>query len=455
MQGEEMTVAAAIAQVCARPVTSTKARLLARDAIIDTLACMVAGREDVSTKTVFEAFALTGSAGEALLVTGETSNPIVAALVNGTAAHALDYDDNFLPGMSHASAVIVPAMLAVADFDKISGAQLIDAYLAGLQAQALIGDGVGQAHYTAGWHGTSTIGSIGTAVAVAHLLGLDEEMTARAITIAVSYASGTKGQFGTLIKPFHAGMAARNAVEAALLAKAGMQARPDILEGAQGFHSLFAGDQRRSWKTDVILAATDHIIETAGVMPKKHPCCGSTHLIVDGLLDLMREHDFTAEDVESVEALVGIANYRNLTYPQPVDEMQARFSMQYCVARALRAGHLSLSDFTPQAVQHYAGDTLLPCVTMLSYSADEERVAQDKLPHIATVKLHDGRVHTASRNYAVGSLQEPFTDADRFGKFMDCCGGLSDAAGLYETLQALDNAPDLRVLKLLFSSATS
>lgn len=455
MQGEEMTVAAAIAQVCARPVTSAKARLLARDAIIDTLACMMAGRDDLSTNTVFEAFAQTGSVGEALLVNGETSSPIVAALVNGTAAHALDYDDNFLPGMSHASAVIVPALLAVADFEKMSGAQLIDAYLAGLQAQALIGDGVGQAHYTAGWHGTSTIGSIGTVVAVAHLLGLDEEATAQAITIAVSYASGTKGQFGTLIKPFHAGMAARNAVEAALLAKAGMQARPDILEGAQGFHSLFAGDQRRGWKTDIMADTADHIIETAGVMPKKHACCGSTHLIVDGLLDLVREHGFTAEDVESVETLVGIANYRNLTYPLPVDEMQARFSMQYCVARALRAGHLSLADFTPQAVQCYADDPLLSSVTMLSYSADEERVSQDKLPHIATVKLHDGRVLTVSRNYAVGSLQEPFTDADRFGKFMDCCGGLSDAAGLYETLQALDNAPDLRVLTAFFSSATN
>ncbi len=450
-----MTVAGAIAQVCAKPVTSAKARLLARDAIIDTLACMVAGREDASTKTVFEAFAQTGSAGEALLVTGETSSPIVAALVNGTAAHALDYDDNFLPGMSHASAVIVPALLAVADFEKTSGAQLIDAYLAGLQAQALIGDGVGQAHYTAGWHGTSTIGSIGTAAAVAHMLGLNEEATARAITIAVSYASGTKGQFGTLIKPFHAGMAARNAVEAALLAKAGMQARPDILEGAQGFHSLFAGDQRRGWKAEAIIADAEHIIETAGVMPKKHPCCGSTHLIVDGLLDLMREHNFTAEDVESIEALVGIANYRNLTYPQPVDEMQARFSMQYCVARALRQGHLSLADFTPQAVHHYAGDALLNRVTMLSYSADEERIAQDKLPHVVTVKLHDGRVLTASRNYAVGGLQEPFTDADRFGKFMDCYGASDNAAGVYEELLALDDAKDLKALKFLFSSATS
>ena len=447
-----MTVAEAIAQVCARPVTSEKARLLARDAIIDTLACMVAGREDASTKTVFEAFAMTGSAGEALLVTGETASPMLAALVNGTAAHALDYDDNFLPGMSHASAVIVPALLAVADFENVSGAQLIDAYLVGLQAQALVGRGVGQAHYTAGWHGTSTVGSIGTAVAVAHLLGLNEEAIARVLTIAVSYASGTKGQFGTLIKPFHAGMAARNAVEAALLARAGMQARSDILEGEQGFHALFAGDPRRGWKSEEIIATTDHVIETAGVMPKKHPCCGSTHLIVDGLLDLMRDHGFGADDVASVEALVGIANYRNLTYPQPVDEMQARFSMHYCVARALRQGSLSLADFTLQAVADHAADPLLSCVTMLSYSADEERLAQDKLPHIATVKLHDGRVLTVSRNYAVGSLQEPFTDTDRYAKFMDCCGTLENVSALYDDLLKLDQAENLQALKACFSA---
>ncbi len=446
MSRGETGVAAAIAQICARPVRREKARLLARDAIIDTLACMVAGRDDLSTRTVFEAFGESSASGKALLVNGAKASPVVAALVNGTAAHALDYDDNFLPGMSHASAVIVPAILAVADFATTSGAQLIDAYLAGLQTQALVGSGVGQAHYTAGWHGTSTIGSIGTAVAVATLLGLSERNMARAITIAVSYASGTKGQFGTLIKPFHAGMAARNAVEAALLARAGMQARHDILEGGQGFHSLFAGDQRRGWDCAAMLAETAHSIETDGVMPKRHPCCGSTHLIIDGLLDLMRAHDFTADDVEAVEALVGIANYRNLAYPQPEDEMQARFSMQYCVARALRQGQLGLRDFTPQAVQHSAGDPLMSRVTMLSYSADEERIAQDKLPHRVRVKLCDGRVLEKSRSHAVGTLQEPFSDADRLRKFTDCCAELHNAADIYEDLQKLDQAKNLQML---------
>lgn len=447
---EDLSAAHAIAQFCAKPVMSEKARLFARDAIIDTLACMAAGRSDQSTQTVAKAFLPTESGGTANLITGHQSSPIVAALVNGTAAHALDYDDNFLPGMSHASAVLVPAILALADFDSTSGTQLIDAYLAGLQAQAFVGAGVGMTHYTAGWHGTSTIGTIGTAAATASILGLDAEETARAIVIAVSYASGTKGQFGTMIKPFHAGMAARNAVEAALLAKAGMQARHDILEGEQGFHELFSGDKRLGWDSAAIIEPKQHSIETAGVMPKRHPCCGSTHMIVDGLFDLMREHEFTADDVVHVEALVGIANYRNLAYSQPMNEMQARFSMQYCVARALRQGQLSLTDFIPQAVRDYGEDPLLGQVRMLSYSPDEERLAREKLPHIVTVHLHDGRVLTASRAFAVGTLQQPFSDGDRVQKFMDCCGEISDAATIYESLLGLDKAYDLKALKPLF-----
>jgi 2-methylcitrate dehydratase PrpD len=450
MQGEDMSVAAAIAEASTRPVTSANARWLARNAIIDTLACMVAGRTDPSTCSVRDAFAGPGSDGEALLVTGGKSSPMLAGLINGTAAHALDYDDNFLPGMSHASAVLVPAILALADMEKTSGSQLIDAYLAGLQAQAFVGDGVGQAHYTAGWHGTSTIGSIGTAVATAHILGLNVEATARALTIAVSFASGTKGQFGTLIKPFHAGMAARNAVEAALLARAGMQARYDILEGEQGFRELFAGDPQINWQTKDILAPAAHIIETAGVMPKRHPCCGSTHMIVDALLDLANEHGFGAEDVKAVDTLVGIANYRNLAYPIPADQMQARFSMQYCVARALRQGYLGLSDFTPAAVRSFADDDLLGAVTMQSYSLEEECAAAEKLPHVVTITLRDGWVLQGARQFAVGTNRQPFSDSDRLRKFRDCCDGVENVDEIYGHLQDIDTAGNLKIIRSLF-----
>lgn len=450
MQGEEMNIAAAIAQFCVKPVASNMARRLACAAITDTLACMVAGRDDQATTIVKTAFAGFSDGGKAALITGGTASPMLAALINGTAAHALDYDDNFLPGMSHASAVLVPAILAVTDFETVTGAQLIDAYLAGLQAQAFVGSGVGQAHYTAGWHGTSTIGSIGSAVAVARLLELDADLTAEAIRIAVSYACGTKGQFGTLIKPVHAGMAARNAVEAALLAKAGLQARSDILEGEQGFHELFAGDKRLVWKSTDIRNNPTHIIETAGVMPKRHPCCGSTHLVIDGLLDLMVSHGFHADDVAGIDTRVGIANYRNLAYPQPENEMQARFSMQYCVARALRQRQLSLADFTPATVQHHARDPLLARITMTAYTPEEEQNSPDKLPHIVNVKLHDGRILSAARHYAVGALQEPFSDHDSEQKFMDCCRNIAQATMLYKQLQSLEQAQNLRMLEPLF-----
>ncbi|MCH4543631.1 2-methylcitrate dehydratase [Ochrobactrum sp. POC9] len=451
MQWEKVTVALAIASACAKPVVSANARTLARDAILDTLACMVAGRDDVSTKSVAKAFAEFSAGGTALLVAGKTGSPMFAALVNATAAHALDFDDNFLPGMSHASAVIVPAILALTDLDETAGGRLIDAYLAGLQAQALVGEGLGQAHYTAGWHGTSTVGSIGTAVATAHMLGLDIATTTQAITIAASFASGTKGQFGTLIKPFHAGMAARNAVEAALLAKAGMEARHDILEGEQGIRELFAGDPRLGWIIEDILTDKAHVIETAGVMPKRHPCCGSTHMIVDALLDLKEEHRFDAEDVVAVDTLVGIANYRNLAYMQPDDQMQARFSMQYCVARALRQGHLALADFTPEAVGAFRDDPLLDVIAMRSYSMEEERASVEKLPHVATVTLKNGRVLQASRSFAVGTLQQPFSADDRTRKFLDCCAVIPAADQIYRDLRDLDDAENLQAVAALFT----
>ncbi|HHV70257.1 MmgE/PrpD family protein [Brucella intermedia] len=451
MQREEMTVALAIASACAKPIISTDARKLACDAILDTLACMVAGRGDDSTKSVAKAFAEFSAGGTALSVTGGTGSPMFAALVNGTAAHALDFDDNFLPGMSHASAVIVPAIVALADLDETTGRRLIDAYLAGLQAQALVGEGLGQAHYTAGWHGTSTVGSIGTAVATAQMLGLDITATAQAITIAASFSSGTKGQFGTLIKPFHAGMAARNAVEAALLAKAGMQARHDILEGEQGIRELFAGDPRLGWNIEAILSDKPHVIETVGVMPKRHPCCGSTHMIVDALLDLHEEHGFDAEDILAVNTLVGIANYRNLAYTQPVDQMQARFSMQYCVARALRQRYLTLADFTPEAVDTFRHDPLINAITMRCYSAEEERASAEKLPHVVTVTLKNGCVLQAARSFAVGTLQQPFSADDRTRKFLDCCAALPAADKTYWDLRDLDDAENLKAVATLFT----
>ncbi|MBZ6078710.1 MmgE/PrpD family protein [Microvirga puerhi] len=428
---------------------SDLARTRAKQAVSDTFACMVAGCDDFSTKAVRSAFALSiGTGGEASVTAGGRSTAAVAALVGATAAHALDFDDNFKPGMSHASAVLVPALLAVAEATGTDGHRLIDSYLVGLQVQAFVGAGVGPSHYTAGWHGTSTIGCIGTAAGVAWLMGLDTEGISRALSIAVSMAAGVKGQFGTPIKPLHAGLAARNAVEAASLALSGMTGRLDILERQQGFLELFGGADPKGWDLDQISITTDHVIETIGVIPKRHPCCGSTHLVVDMILDLKTEVGFEPDDVMAVETLVGIANQRNLAYPEPVDEMEARFSMQYCVARAIAKGRLELSDFTPEAVSAHGRDSLLQRVTMRSYSAEAEKLAGDSLPHRLTLKLRDCRTFDAERSYAKGAISEQFTDEDRVAKFLDCCRelGTSYAADLFERLESLERESDVRFL---------
>lgn len=425
------------------PGFSPLARLRAHHAIADTVGCMLAGIDDQATKAVRQAFANgIGSAGAAAVAGGGRATEAIAALVNGTAAHALDYDDNFRPGITHASAVLVPALLAVAQGRGASGRAFVDAYLVGLEAQAAVGRGINPAHYTIGWHATSTVGAIGTAAGTAWLMGLDAAGIARAMSVAASMAAGPKGQFGTPAKPLHAGLAARNAVDAAALAAAGMTGRLDILECPMGIAELFGDDSAAGW--DRMVLAAPHVIESDGLTPKRHPCCGSTHNTVDAILDLKAKHGFGAGDVETVDTLVGIANARNLAYPDPQDEMQARFSMHYCVALALLQGRLSLADFTPAAVGRAEVRHLLPLTTMRSYDKSEE--AAGRRPHRVAIRLKDGRELKVERLEAKGSIADPFDDADREAKFADCCAGIPGAAALYARLADIDGAADLGFL---------
>lgn len=425
------------------PAFSPLARLRAHHAIADTIGCMLAGIGDQATQAVRGAFAAgIGLQGPAAAAGGGRATEAIAALVNGTAAHALDYDDNFRPGITHASAVLVPALLAVAQGRGATGRAFVDAYLVGLEAQAAVGRGINPAHYTIGWHATSTVGAIGTAAGTAWLMGLDAAGIARAMSVAASMAAGPKGQFGTPAKPLHAGLAARNAVDAAALAAAGMTGRFDILECPMGIAELFGDDSAAGWNKMVL--ASPHVIESDGLTPKRHPCCGSTHNTVDAILDLKARHGFGADDVESVDTLVGIANARNLAYPDPQDEMQARFSMHYCVALALLQDRLSLADFTPAAVRRADIRRLLPRTTMRAYDKSEE--AAGRKPHRVTIRLKDGRVQTAERLEPKGSIADPFDDADREAKFGDCCAGLPGAAALYARLADIDAAADLGFL---------
>lgn len=426
--------------VASKATYSSLAKARAQQAFVDTIGCMIAGTGDPATRSVAAAFSEEiGVSGISMVFTGGRSSPSIAALINGTAAHCLDFDDNFHPARAHASAVLVPALLAIASANgSVSGDQLLCAYLAGLEAQAAVGFGVNPSHYNRGWHGTSTVGCIGTAAGVAMLLGLDNLRVAQAMSIAVSLASGPKAQFGTSVKPFHAGLAARNAVEAAFLARAGITGRLDILERPQGFLDLFGGADSAGW--DAFSPGKIHVIETRGLVTKLHPCCASTHRVIDAALDLQNEHGFSPDDVQCIETKVGRSAVDNLAYPDPSDEMQARFSMQYCLAAALVQGRLTLTDFTRDAILRPDIRRHMPKITMEAYSAEEER-GVERIAHQLTVRLADGRTLWKERLHAKGSSADPITEAERQSKFVDCLAWVRSAdEGQYAALARLERA---------------
>ena len=439
-----------ISDWCASPhAFSSIAKERAKNAISDTIGCMLAGAPDEATLSVRRALAREiGTRGPSAAMGGGRAPVGVAALVNGTAAHALDFDDNFHGATTHASAVLVPALLAIGESIGASGAALIDAYLVGLEAQAAVGKGVNPSHYTAGWHSTSTVGCIGAAAATAWLLGLDSSGIASAMSIATSMASGLKGQFGTAVKPLHAGLAARNSVDAAMLAAAGMGGRLDILESQQGFLHLYGGPNPGGWG-DLSLGATS-AIETIGLATKLYPCCGSTHRAVDMLIDLKAEHGFSATDVVGMEVLVAIAHSRNLAFAAPLTEAEARFSMNYCLAVALVHEGLTLADFRAEAVMREEIRALFPLTRMSTYSETHERDTPGRLPHELTVTLRDGTQLRASRLAARGSLAAPLTDAERQAKFLDCAAGalsLPTAHQLFNRLEQLESLASVNLLQ--------
>lgn len=434
-------------QIVSRTSFSAVAIERAEDAIVDTIGCMIAGMNDAAPRSVAAAFINEiNENGTSLVFTGGRASRSIAALINGTAAHCLDFDDNFHPARAHASAVLVPALLSVAtSSDHFSGHMLTRAYLAGLEAQASIGFGVIPSHYNRGWHGTSTIGCIGAAAGVAVLLGLDEAQIANAMSLATSMASGPKGQFGTGAKPFHAGIAARNAVEAALLAQSGLGGRPDILERPQGFLDIFGGDEATGWAD--LSWDEKHVIETRGLVTKLHPCCASTHRAIDAALDLQKEHGFSIDDIEQIDTKVGRSASDNLAYPDPSDEMQARFSMQYCLAVALLSGGLSLRDFTPQAATRPSLRVHMSKITMSSYSAEKER-GVERLPHQVHILLKDGRRFSTERLHANGSIAAPLNDGQKLAKFEDCLrwAGLSTAHITHSELKAICSGKSVKTV---------
>jgi len=432
----------------------------AGNAFTDIIAVMIPGARETVSKKVF-ALAKSWGAGHCSAVGFEAGlSAPMAAMVNGTAAHAIDFDDNFDPAKAHATAVLAPALLALAEDRELQGAALLDAYIVGLQIMGRVGQGVNPFHRNRGWHATATVGTVGSAAGCARLLGLGASETAHAISLATSMCGGFMSQFGTMTKPLHAGLAAAGAVKAALFAEAGITAGDQTLHGSAGMGTLMVGPDVESLRASMVgkaeygqtvTFATGDIgsplmIEEYGLKVKRFPNCGSVHRSLDGLLELRERHGFTPDTVKEIFVRAPASHLRNLMYERPVNSMQAKFSLEYGMAVGLLRGEAGIAEYADDIIMNADIQALLS-ITRKEYVEKME----SEFPTEVHVTLRDGSTLSTSVKMPVGSMATPLTHEQLISKFDACAKSFLPADTLSSIKDMLTNLEGKQSIKSLMT----
>ena len=420
---------------------------LVRRATLDTIGVMLAGAGEPVARIVRRAAQTEGGVPLCTVVgTRLRTSPTWAALANGTAGHAHDFDDTNFALMGHPSVPLLAAALACAESETADGAAVAAGYIIGFEVSATIGTALNPAHYTRGWHATSSIGTLGCAAAAARLLGLDAAQTRHALGLAASLASGLKENFGSMTKPYHAGHAARNGVWAALLAREGLTASDSALDGKQGYTMAVAGGASLDRALDG-LGQRWHVTSSR-IAVKPYPSCALTHSTIDALLDLRATRPLALEQIVEVEVGVNHVVPDVLQYPSPTTGLERKFSMQFCAATALVEGGLGLDSFEDGAVRNSAVARLMKRVTMVVDPKLPDGLEQHAWTRV-TLRLAGGETIAIPPRGARGHPDHPLTDAQLREKFLGCARVVlppDEAAGIAEQIDHLETIPDIRAL---------
>jgi len=308
------------------------AREVARHCFLDCLGCALAGASEPPVEILIRAVVRGERSAEAtLLGRPERASRLTAALVNGTSAHALDFDDTHTAMNGHPTAPVLPALLALAESEDVDGSRFLAALVAGVELECRLGALLGGRHYEIGFHATGTLGTFGAAAASAHLLGLDEEAWLRAIGLAGTEAAGLKSAFGTMAKPLHAGRAASAGLLAALLARDGFTAAGDVLEAAQGFAGTHAG----AAPEPSALERFSGRLLIRDTLFKYHAACYLTHAAVEAARRLAEEHALEPGVIESIVVTVAPSLLGVCNIAEPRTGLEGKFSLRATTALAL------------------------------------------------------------------------------------------------------------------------
>jgi 2-methylcitrate dehydratase PrpD len=414
---------------CATP----RAIEVIKHAVLDLSGVIIAATQEEPSRLALDyarSQAATGPA--AVLGGGIRLAPTLAALVNGTAGHALDFDDIGL-GAGHVSVAIVPAVVAAAELVDADGAALVDALTVGYEVAhrlttMYVDTRLGP--YAKGYHKPSVYSVFGATGGVARLLGLSTNATANALGIAASQSGGLRANFGTMTKPMHAGIANRTAVEAALLARSGFTASTEALEQRFGWHDVICSGEG---DLDATLAGLgDSYAIEEGLVFKLYPCCGANHYAIDGTIALLREAGLREADVAQIDVWIEQRNLNEvLVYPWPRTPLEGKFSLAYNVAAALVDGEVTVCTFTEADLQR------------LTAFREKVRVhATDDLPQNGariTVVTTDGRTITQQHMVLRGSLDDPMSRQELERKFRSNVRGRIRPDAVDDVIAAISN----------------
>jgi 2-methylcitrate dehydratase PrpD len=437
---------------------SEEARRRAATAFIDTGGVMLAGAGEPAAR-IAQSLATDEGVGEChVMGTAITTSAGFAAFANGVAAHALDYDDMCFVSLAHPSCVLVPAILAAGELTRANTRTLLDAYVVGFEIECRLGLVMNPRHYhQRGWHCTSSIGTLGAAAAVARVLGLDAPAARHALGIAASSACGLKENLGSMVKPLHAGMAARNGVAAAQLAHRGFTASPHAIDGPQGYLAAMDSEQPSLDAVVADLGTRWEIVET-GVTVKLYPSCAATHPPLDALTTIVRREGFTADEVAQIDVDVDSITPRLLIHPNPATALEAKFSMPFCAAAAVAFPRIGIDTFTPDTIRRADVQALMPRVTL---RAD---TAFDTAPPLSqarvTVRLRDGREWSERADGARG-YPGRLSEEELAAKFEDCAGRALGTSGTRKAWHGLtswvcaNDGRDLQSLMAVLSTTES
>ncbi|MES3004306.1 MAG: MmgE/PrpD family protein [Pseudomonadota bacterium] len=430
--------------------------LLGKKSILDGLGLALSGGATNLGGMVKRHFAdLNLGAGPATVIGSHLKvAPRFAAFANGVGIHADDYDDTQLAVatdrvyglLTHPTAPALPAALAVAELTGAGGAAAMLAYHLGVEVECKIAEAINPRHYQTGFHATATCGTFAAAAAASKLLGLDVEQTCRALSIAGSQSAGLRENFGTMTKPFHAGRSSESGVAAAQFAMYGWTATDKILEAPRGFFSA-AGGGYDPKAIDGVLGKP-WTIANPGVSIKPHPSGSLTHPGMTEMLRLIRANDIKAKDVVRVRVGTNHNMPNALIHHRPTNELQAKFSMEFCMAILLIEGRAGLGEFTDEVVLRPDVKAMIEKVDFV-VDKDAEAAGYHKMTTIIDIELADGRKISGRADFGKGSPAEPMSYDEVADKFRE-----NAAYAKFPTQQAESVVAMVRELETLPSIAT-